>query len=1074
MSEISIDELEAEVGSNPLVAVDRTLQALSRCKKSETSELMEFLSEAILTHLEEPVPDDPVTGLFDQALSQRDRRFIGICLARLLAVNEAYFQQDHNFRVKAFALFDDVLEEDVYEELGITRRQQTYMKSMRLRDAAPEAESMMGEVVDSLISLDRLGGFREQFMRALETPLVKAVMTPFLPRSLLYKSRLGEVFDALGEYRQASVSTVLEAFEHANEVVGQYLTEAQSCDTLYCQRYLVEMAERLHRLLKEDLSNSDVGRPTELEVRPLNKKYPFHQVGQDITLGFVVENHGPGYAFGVELSASSPFDNVVVRRPTLRLGRLEPGSLIVAFPARVTASEEIALIQVGVTWHNADGSRIQRSLELELEGQRTDINWEDLELEDPYSLEPVETHDQLVGRKEIIDQLVRQSRARSIGSSYILGQKRVGKTSIAKALRSRLSEDDDFLVIYMEGGEYIGADPVATLNRIGAKLCEKVKKSTERLADLAIPNFDGALYPLADFLESVHDAIHALRILFILDEFDEIPVELFRRGPLADAFFLTLRTISGKPYCGFVLVGGERMDFIKSCQGDTFNKFQEIRVDYFDREEHWADFQALMRRPTEEWLEITDDAVIALYEQTSGNPYFTMCICRELFAAVLRKRDCFVTAREVTEEAVPLALQHVGTGFYHFWEDGIFEATGDRVEEVSIRRRRILLALANVLRNRDKASIEDIVAQDVVRADLDQFTLESELRRFVQRGILVEDNGLYDCKVPMFRAWLESFGVKEILTTFTDLDAILERRQREEEAYVRSDEIVDLFSEWGLYQGKRITEDHVRAWLQQFDDYVSQRLMFKVLQGLRFYSDDQMRAKMREAHGIVRRGLVRRIEKGKRKRGDILISYLDGPGKSGGGKYAKLYADENGIYYKNVVERSKLAEVVSQREDLQALVFVDDFIGTGESAQTYFKRLAKESGQVLQESGLKIYFIVVTGFQEGQSRVEETIAECNLAIEVHICDPLDSSAKCFSEDSQIFPNETERLQAMRIAQEHGACIVKHNPLGYGDCQTAIVFPDNCPNNNLPILWAESDEPPWRPLFRRPMPRKQML
>ena len=552
-----------------------------------------------------------------------------------------------------------------------------------------------------------------------------------------------------------------------------------------------------------------------------------------------------------------------------------------------------------------------------------------------------------------------------------------------------------------------------------------------------------------------------------------MPVELYRRGPLADAFFLTLRTISGKPSFGFALVGGERIDFIKSCQGDTFNKFREISVDYFDKEEHWADFQELVRRPTKEWLEITDDAVIALYEQTSGNPYFTMCICRELFAIALNRRDCFVTRREVIEEAVPRALQHIGTGFYHFWEDGIFEPTGDRVEEISIRRRRVFLALANVLRDHEKASKEDIAAQDVVHIDLDPAAIESELRRFVQRRVLVEDSGLYDCKVPLFRIWLKSAGVREILTTFSDLDTILERRQREEEAYVQSEEIVDLLSEWGLYQGRRITEDQIRAWLAQFDDYVSQRLMFKVLQGLRFYSDDLMRAKMREAHGIVRRDLVRRVERGKRKRGDILVSYLDSPGKSGGGKYAKLYADENRIYFGNVVERSKLAEVVSQREDVQALVFIDDFIGTGGSAQAYLKQLAEESGQILREADLRIYFIAVTGFQESQSNIEGTIAECNLPIEIHICDPLDSSARCFEENSRIFPDESERLQAMRVAHEHGVRIMKRNPLGYGDCQTAIVFPDSCPNNNLPILWAESDEPPWRPLFKRPMPRRQM-
>ena len=1074
MHEFSIEGLETRISSNSLLAIDHALQALSRCDQAETSELMALLSEAILTYLEKPVADDPINGLFDQSLSQRDRRFIAICLIRLLSVSDSCFQQDPRFRIKAYTLFDDVLPEDVYEELGVTPRQQTYQKSMKLRDAAPEAESRMRAVVDSLRGLDRLDEFRGQFMRSINDPLVKAVIQPFLPQSLLYRSRLDEVFDAVREYRQAGAPDVMERFERAREVIGLYLTEAQACKTVYCQHCLVEMAKRLDELLRQDFSCSDIGRPAELEVKPLNKKYPLHQVGQDLVLGFLVENRGPGYAFEVQLSASNWSDNIVVSRPAMRLGRLEPGSLVVDFPAQVTAPEEIALIEIEVNWHNADGSRIQHSLQLELEGQRTDIDWENLELEDPYSLEPVETYDQLVGRKEIINQLVRQSRAKSIGSSYIFGQKRVGKTSIAKALQSRLSQYDNLLVIYLEGGEYIDADAEATLNRIGAKLCEKIKKSDERLADLPIPNFDGALYPLGDFLESVCDTIPNLRILFILDEFDEIPVELYRRGPLADAFFLTIRTISGKPFAGFVLVGGERMDFIKSCQGDTFNKFREITVDYFDKEEHWADFQALVRRPTQEWLEITDDAVVALYEQTSGNPYFTVCICRELFATALNKRDCFVTRREVSEEAVPLALRHIGTGFYHFWEDGIFEATGDRVEEVSIRRRRVLLALANTLRVHKKASKEDIDAQDVIRLDLDPSATESELRRFVQRRILVEDSGLYDCKVPFFRAWLESSGVRDILTTFSDLDTILERRQREEEAYVRSEEIVVLLSEWGLYQGRRITEDQARTWLGQFGNYINQRLMFKVLQGLRFYSDDLMRAKTREAHGIVGRGLVRQIEKGKRKRGDILVSYLDSPGKSGGGRYAKVYADENGIYYRNVVERSKLAEVVSQREDLQALVFIDDFIGTGESAQAYFRRLAEESGQVLRQTDLKIYFIAVTGCQESQGSIEETIAQCDLPIEVHICDPLDSSAKCFSEDSLIFPDETERLQAMRIAQEHGARIVKHSPLGYGDCQTAIVFPDSCPNNNLPILWAESDKPLWRPLFRRPMPRKQML
>ena len=85
---------------------------------------------------------------------------------------------------------------------------------------------------------------------------------------------------------------------------------------------------------------------------------------------------------------------------------------------------------------------------------------------------------------------------------------------------------------------------------------------------------------------------------------------------------------------------------------------------------------------------------------------------------------------------------------------------------------------------------------------------------------------------------------------------------------------------------------------------------------------------------------------------------------------------------------------------------------------------------------------------------------------MHICDPLDESAKCFSENSRIFPNKVERQQAMNIALEYGSKIVKNNQLGYADCQTTIIFENNCPNNNLPILWATSKDSSWLPLFKR--------
>ena len=1072
MSEFTLERLEAEGSEDGIDTVERAFQYLVRAKPAEAWDLLSDWCETILAYLGRPGGHNPVTSVFAGALSRRERRFVATCLLRLLAGNDWYFQQHPDFRVAAVKLFDDLLGKELYPVLKITTGQQTFEKVRALKDAAPEAESKVRDVIDSLSSLDRLEDFRQRLMRMVKEPLVSAVVLPFLPRSLLHESRLREVFDAIRSYRQASGSSVRKAFERALGVVEQYLKEAQACKTIYCQYYLVEMGEKLQGLLKEDFLNSDVGQPAEVTVKPLDKKYAFHVEDRELKLGFQIQNLGPGYAFDVQLEATDSSENIALYRSISYLGQLEPGSVLIAdLPARVTRSEEVALVEVTVKWINADSSDGRYTCLFELHGQRSDIDWEALEREDPYSLEPVESHLDLVGRSEVLNQLVRQSRAKSVGSCYIFGQKRVGKTSIAKALKSRLEEESAIRLIYLEGGEYVHPDPEATLGRLGTRLCEKIKKSDKRLANLDIPEFKGALSPLTDFLDSARELVPDLRILFILDEFDELPIELYKRGPLADAFFLTIRAVSGKPPYGFILVGGEKMEFVMSCQGDTLNKFQGIQVDYFDRDEHQSDFRDLVTRPTRRWLEISDEAIVTLQEKTAGHPYYTMVICRELLAMVLRKRDCHVTKREV-DQAVQLALQKIrANGFQHFWEDGIFEAAGDKVEEVSVNRRRILIGLASILRRQEKASKEDIATQDVVCVDPE--ALDSELRRFVQRGILVEEDGLYDCKIPFFRAWLERNGVRDILTTFSDLDAILQRKRQEEQAYVQPEEIVNLISGWGPYQGKRITEDEVRGWLRQFGSPIQQRLMFKILQNLRFYSDDLLRSKMKEAHGIVRRGLVREYKPGQRKRGDILVSYLDSPGKSGGGRYAKLYADENGIYYNNVVERSKLARVVSERKnDLQALVFIDDLVGTGRSAQDYFRKLSQGSGQVLREAGLRIYFIAVTGFVETQQSIESTLTECDLPVEVHICGPLDSSAKCFGEHSRIFPEVTERSQAETIAYGYGARLVRKNPLGYGNCQLAIVFSDSCPNNSLPILWAESDNPLWKPLFKRPMPEKQ--
>jgi hypothetical protein len=541
-------------------------------------------------------------------------------------------------------------------------------------------------------------------------------------------------------------------------------------------------------------------------------------------------------------------------------------------------------------------------------------------------------------------------------------------------------------------------------------------------------------------------------------------MDLYKRGaPVGDAFFLSIRSISGKAPFGFVLVGGEKMEFILGGQGTALNKFQPIRVDYFEKETQWEDFRQLVCRPVTQWLEFEHDALEAINERAAGNPYFTRLLCRSLFKLMVTRRDCHVTRAEV-DEAARQTLRTVGSNsFQHFWEDGIFYSS-DQIEQVSMRRRKILVAVGETLRSSPAATRDDVINQ--AKADgIMAATVEYELKDFARRQVLLTDPTVR-CKVPLFEGWLKDRGIKEIITSFADSDLVKARKALEEEAYVTSDEIVELTRSWGIYRGRSLTEDTVRAWLSQFGSNDYQRLMFRVLRAIVFYSADRIRAKLREAHNIVRRGSVLQLQEGKQKvgkRADILLSYLDGPAKSGA-VYARLYADENGIFKDNVVEPGKLTSALRAREGLHALVFIDDFVGTGDTASENFRKLKESCGELLSDANFKVFFIGITGFQTAQTRVEETIESLGLRISMHLCDPLSESAKLFHETSQVFPEQYHRDKARDIALNYGIKLEKDAPLGYGECQAAVVFENSCPNNCLPILWAEERD--WRPLFKR--------
>jgi hypothetical protein len=999
---------------------------------------------------------DPVDLLLRQQHAKVSAQRIGVVLVHAMHRNEQLFD-DHGIAVrkKAINLIDGALPE-IYRQHGIDVRGADFEKIRLLRGLIPGLlQDIDGVIAELFLSFDAFEVDRNEFQRVLgyHRPLA----APFLPDGL-QKRKLKELFDAMRDFNSEDGPELVGAYSRTSEALKQFGAELDGSGP-FAQRLLSTFVEKLSKLSEAVYQTSSVTDPAELFAASTAKKYAFRRKGEKLRLAVLVENVGPGQALDAYID-DLVGEGVDLMADTIPLGVLMPGRVATSIPAVAVEGDDLALVSGVLRWKDSDGSVRAKAFELIFEAQRVDVDWD--RLEQPYDLEPVSTTRELVGRSEILGELRDLALASRVGNAFLTGQKRVGKTSIVLTLRTAMRESEsDLAVVYLEAGAFVaptGADTVAQLGRI---ICEELRASDPRFEGVETPEFGEVLAPMRNFVGALRTRVPKLRVLVILDEFDELPLELYRRGPVGDALFLSLRTLAGQDHIGFILVGGEKMAPIVDAQGDVLNKFKNYPVSYFDRERHWDDFCDLVRVPVAGWLEITDGALVRLFELTAGHPYFTKMVCQELFKLMKRHRDAHATDDEIgvaADSAIELAGTH---NFAHFWEDGIV-ASGEEVEEVSIRRRKLLLAYAESIEAGERRL--DIVQRRAESYGIDEFEFRELLREFGRRDILFEADGQIRAKVALFGLWLARFGVRAITTTFTDPDAILHARLRDREEHVQAEEIVELVKGWGPYRGSVVTPEDVRAWLNQFDSIRAQRLMFRVLQGVRFYDAGRIRAKLKEAHGVVRRGLTQRIEPGRLKRDDIVISYLGDVGKSGV-RYARLYADENGIYTEQVMDYQRLVErLQEQDEKIQALVLVDDLIGSGEQASKMLEELDRKFGGMLRNRNIKTVFVALAGFSSAERHVVETLEKLRMPVELHVCDPLGEEERCFSERSMIFRDERERIEARGIAESEGRRLQGRQPLGYRGLQAAVVFEESCPNSTLPILWDSKGE--WRALFPR--------
>lgn len=363
----------------------------------------------LLTELRERIALDknlaphPLDVIFGDEVRDKDRLFTSAVLLYVLSKNDSVFNVD-GLRIKSFKLFDAVLAKSLYKKLDLKPNDQTYIKEQKLRDVFPDASRSLEDVFVQLAFIESVKKVRHEFSKEVSGAYYKQVLEPFIPEGMV-KPTLLQALTSIERYTEHVGPGVLPLYEVATDAVRTFTSEIKEVDNADLRKVFESVGDKLSALLESHFASSPAYQPVQLEARIASKKYSLHQAGAEIDIEIRIKNAGPGNAYDVNVLIDDVTD-LQVFKPNQYIGELKSGSSRIEFKSVVKSAAESCVIIGHLSWQNPNGDLVSEEFALELIGQQSNVDWLSPTLADPYSLEPVDTAINLVGRTKILHDLV--------------------------------------------------------------------------------------------------------------------------------------------------------------------------------------------------------------------------------------------------------------------------------------------------------------------------------------------------------------------------------------------------------------------------------------------------------------------------------------------------------------------------------------------------------------------------------------------------------------------------------------------------------------------------------------------